>query len=159
MIHEQISLMEFLFLNYSASIEALTFFICLLLIGILFLHDAFFWLKRKIISLNPRKAYTLESNEAQSDEVIPLVPEALIVEETPEPPISLEEIEDSQSLTLEGLSPKEQEIKEEDDSKENTDTIITKQEEPIDHVEKTEENIFVTTEQSEDTIKSTEEIP
>jgi hypothetical protein len=85
--------MEFLFLNYSASIEALILFVCLILISGLFASDLYLWIKRKILSLNPRKAYTLESSESPSSEDIPLVPEALVVEETPPPALALEELD------------------------------------------------------------------
>ncbi len=54
-------LMEFLFTNQVASIEAIVLFLCLGLIALMFAHDAYQFLKKIFYLFHPRKAYVTEN--------------------------------------------------------------------------------------------------
>jgi predicted membrane protein len=53
--------MDFLFLNHSASVEAVIVFLCLTIIFLFLLYDAIIWVKQKYRELHPRKAYAQEN--------------------------------------------------------------------------------------------------
>ena len=61
--------MDFLFLNHSASVEAVIVFLSLSIIFLFLLYDAFLWMRQKYRELYPRKAY-LESTPLESKEEI-----------------------------------------------------------------------------------------
>lgn len=71
--------MDFLFLNHSASVEAIIVFLCLWIIFLFLIYDAYIWIKLKYRELHPRKAYVEEASvEAKNDS--PTIPSPITLE-------------------------------------------------------------------------------
>ncbi|GAB0174537.1 MAG: hypothetical protein HHAS10_04160 [Candidatus Altimarinota bacterium] len=60
--------MDFLFLNHSASVEAIIVFFCLGIILLFLIYDATVWVKQKYRELYPRKAYTEQNSIETKDD-------------------------------------------------------------------------------------------
>jgi Tfp pilus assembly protein PilF len=68
--------MEFLFLNYTVTWEGTILLVSLGMLAVFFSWDVYHWIRRKFISLNPRKAYTIENNTLPPRELPPSLEEA-----------------------------------------------------------------------------------